>query len=893
MYPTTTRRGLHQYYIQNAKFTYQQNTYLKGIPPGAMNFNRSGQSQSPPAAQQQQYDQRQKMSMLPPQFQNLTPQQLQELKKQPQFQNMLRQYFQRQQLMQQQAMQGMNLAREGTQGGTGTMNANMATNINTQNASANAMNPGMAAAGMPMGAAGMNSAMNPAINPGMGASLGLAMNPAMGSGVNPNVNMAQAVQPPMSQNLGQANQMSHPQTAPNMGSSINQNILMNMALTANRNLGLRVPMQQNNMGQPMYSRAAQNAYLQQQQKLLRPMQQPAGYAPYVARQDMDKALAMGMPGVSGASLVGAGVAGPGAAGAGAVSGALAGVGGPLAGAVNATAAGAAVPAQSSALTGPINGINGAMGGQIHGPANGAASATNGAASGTSGGNRLIKEKPQIAPGFTPEAVARVPMKTLRSASEWSDRLREAGKDVPLDVRVYEDIIRKDELFLRLSAYEAQKHKAMLEKMALDIKTYGMIKQLRMNAISALAKNQYNNSIWGEGYQGYGNGASNTATQVILPRQNKTFTKVPDLPSTDREMNARLLQNASKPAQVVPVRLDFDQERDRFKLRDTFLWNLNDDTYPLEHFVRTLLEDYKFISEQHMHTVLASVSEQIKDFRKIPEKTMGEIRVPIKIDLIINNTQYVDQFEWDILNSRDGDPEEFATILCDEMSLPGEFATAIAFSIREQSQLYHKALFLVGYSFDGSAIREEEIRSHILPALRVLNSDDASGPVEDFISTLRNPGIVADYSPSLNKLTQLEVEKVDKEMERESRRRRRHFNTENTFSYNENGPNLFSSGSGRGTTSRRNALHSGRGVKTTLPDLGDIPKTFRTPMPSSVLPGGIDLGVPDIYGYNELIVNRTQVKNPDYKQPAPPGMVTSYRDSTGSFYVKILLRRGRN
>lgn len=505
-------------------------------------------------------------------------------------------------------------------------------------------------------------------------------------------------------------------------------------------------------------------------------------------------------------------------------------------------------------------------------------------------NLLAKETVTIPPKFAADSVSKVQLRPLKSATEWSDKLKEAGEEVPLDVKVYEDIIKKDEQYLRKFSSQNSKQKQVADKLALDIKTYNSIKQLRMNSISASAKNQYNNSIWGEGYQGYGNGVSNTATLVVLPHQNKSFTKVPAVPLTDAQVNESLLKtlNSGKPQHLVPVRLDFDQERDRFKLRDTFLWDLNDETYPLENFVRTLIEDYKFILLQHLHAVLAAVNEQIKDYRKKPEKTMGEIRVPIKIDLIINNTQFTDQFEWDILNFGESDPEDFATVLCDELSLPGEFSTAIAFSIREQAQLYHKALHLVGYSFDGSFIREDEIRSHLLPALRVLNPDGGLGPIEDFVSTLRNPGMVADFSPSMNKLTQLEIEKIDKEMERELRRRRRHFNSENSFTYNENSAQF--GGGGRGTASRRSALHSGRGVKTTLPDLSDTPKNFRTPMPSSVLPGGIDLGVPDIYGYNELIINRTQVKNPDYKPPAPPGMVTSFRDSTGSFYVKIRFSR---
>lgn len=496
------------------------------------------------------------------------------------------------------------------------------------------------------------------------------------------------------------------------------------------------------------------------------------------------------------------------------------------------------------------------------------------------------EEPEYPPGFGPDSLAKLPLKQLQALDEWSLKLAEEGKEVPLDIRIYEDIIKRDSSYLQGAHMQTKKNKTMIEKMARDIKTYNTIKQLRMNAINASDKNQYNNSIWGEGYLGYGNGISNTATQLILPQNNKPFSRVPDIGFTEKQLNESVLRGlrTGKNKPLVPIRLDFDQERDRFKLRDTFLWDLSDETYRIESFVRTLIEDYKFIPDQHFHSIMGSVNEQIKDFKPIVDNPMGELRVPIKIDLVINNTQFTDQFEWDILSLSENDPEEFASILCDEMSLPGEFVTAIAFSIREQAQLFHKALFLVGYSFDGSLVREDEIRSHLLPPLRVLSNSEAgaSEQVEDFITTLRNPASVADFSPALTKLTQLEVEKIDKEMERESRRRRRH---NNDFSYNENGPNM---GVNRGTASRRSGLHVGRGVKTTLPDLSEIPKMFRTPMPSSILPGGIDLGVPEIYGYNELIVNRTQIRNPEFKPPN--AQLVKYSREGGSFFVKIKIPR---
>lgn len=123
-------------------------------------------------------------------------------------------------------------------------------------------------------------------------------------------------------------------------------------------------------------------------------------------------------------------------------------------------------------------------------------------------------------------------------------------------------------------------------------------------------------------------------------------------------------------------------------------------------------------------------------------------------------------------------------------------------------MYIKALNAVGYSYSGAPVNEDEIRNHLLPSLRLVSSDYEI--VDDFFSILRNPANVLDFSPSLNKLSQLEVERLDKEMERETRRKRRH-------NYNEDAPQ----GPGRGFTSRRIAAHAGRG--NTVPDLSDIPK----------------------------------------------------------------------
>ncbi|KAM9904313.1 hypothetical protein OXX69_007603, partial [Metschnikowia pulcherrima] len=160
-------------------------------------------SQQQQQQQQQQFAaaaarQRQKMAMLPPQFQNLSPQQLSELKNQPQFQNMLRQYIQRQQMMQQQQMaqsqmmsagSAPGMAPNGQQGhninmapGNGTMgtgmppnfgqnmNTGVAQNIGDFNSSVNG-HQGAPSHGMAAGfKAGVNTPGNLPQNPQMGAS---------------------------------------------------------------------------------------------------------------------------------------------------------------------------------------------------------------------------------------------------------------------------------------------------------------------------------------------------------------------------------------------------------------------------------------------------------------------------------------------------------------------------------------------------------------------------------------------------------------------------------------------------------------------------------------------------------------------------------------------------
>lgn len=86
-----------------------------------------------------------------------------------------------------------------------------------------------------------------------------------------------------------------------------------------------------------------------------------------------------------------------------------------------------------------------------------------------------------------------------------------------------------------------------------------------------------------------------------------------------------------------------------------------------------------------------------------------------------------------------------------------YRTAIAHAIREQTQTYQKSLFLVGRPTDGSAIQDEDLRSAFLPSL----SEGA-----------RAMDQVQSFTPLLNYLSDGEIERNEKERDKDMTRRRK-------------------------------------------------------------------------------------------------------------------------
>ncbi|RPA93184.1 SNF5-domain-containing protein [Choiromyces venosus 120613-1] len=308
------------------------------------------------------------------------------------------------------------------------------------------------------------------------------------------------------------------------------------------------------------------------------------------------------------------------------------------------------------------------------------------------------------------------------------------------------------------------------------------------------------TVFGYGYQGYGNGFTDGKSRILYPCQRKRpgGRKAREL----RLSRSQLQTQADIVESLVPVRLDIDYEK--IKLRDTFTWNMHDRSIPLDLFAEQLVEDFHLpLAPVLIQMVANSIREQVTDYHPhvffaddpldptLPYTAYknDDMRVLIKLNITIGQHTLVDQFEWDINNPLNS-PEEFAQLLTRELSLSGEFTTAIAHSIREQAQLFTKSLFLTGHPFDGRPIEDEDIRSAML-----------ASPLSNLF---RPAGHAKEYTPLLYELSDTEMDRAEKSLSREARRKRR--------------------------VNRRGG--------PSLPDLKEVPKTHRSQIVSSVLPGAV-------------------------------------------------------
>ncbi|KAI6219815.1 hypothetical protein M3Y99_01638900 [Aphelenchoides fujianensis] len=213
------------------------------------------------------------------------------------------------------------------------------------------------------------------------------------------------------------------------------------------------------------------------------------------------------------------------------------------------------------------------------------------------------------------------------------------------------------------------------------------------------------------------------------------------PADDDGAYKKALENAESAVELVPIRLDM--ELDNIKLRDTFCFNKNEKLITPDMVADAICEDLELPKGSFLPAIAQSIVQQLESHSEVPiPQTATDQRVVIKLNIHVGNQSLVDQFEWDISDETNS-PEEVALRLCSDLGLGGEFAAAVAYSIRGQLAWNKKT-----YAFSES------------PLL----------PVTD--SPFRNPTDADNWGPFLETLTDAEIEKKMRDQDRNTRRMRR-------------------------------------------------------------------------------------------------------------------------
>ncbi|KAF7364830.1 SNF5-domain-containing protein [Mycena venus] len=223
--------------------------------------------------------------------------------------------------------------------------------------------------------------------------------------------------------------------------------------------------------------------------------------------------------------------------------------------------------------------------------------------------------------------------------------------------------------------------------------------------------------------------------------------------------------------LVPIRVEFETETHR--IRDCFVWNLNEQLIQPENFARIFCTDLDLPAVPWVETVTNQIRAQLEEHEAIARleltndgfddegEEVPECRVILSIDVQIANHHLLDHIEWDLLSPLT--PEDFAKTLCCELGLTGEAVPLIAHAIHEELMKHKKDAVEWGV-VDGGGMRDKT-------GLGLGSVARGRGP-KPLESVWRDWQEADEFRTRFEVLSAEEVERREIERERASRRLRR-------------------------------------------------------------------------------------------------------------------------
>ncbi|KAJ7439236.1 SNF5-domain-containing protein [Mycena latifolia] len=234
----------------------------------------------------------------------------------------------------------------------------------------------------------------------------------------------------------------------------------------------------------------------------------------------------------------------------------------------------------------------------------------------------------------------------------------------------------------------------------------------------------------------------------------------------------LEREAARRAALVPIRVEF--ETDTHRIRDCFVWNLNEELIQPENFAKIFCTDLDLPIVPWAETVTNQIRAQLEEHEAIArlelnndgfdapgEEPVPECRVILSIDVQIATHHLLDHIEWDLLSPLT--PEAFAQTLCCELGLTGEAVPLIAHAIHEEIMKHKKDAVEWGV-VDGGGMRDKT-------GLGLGSVARGRGP-KALESVWRDWQEADEFRTRFEVLSAEEVERREVERERASRRMRR-------------------------------------------------------------------------------------------------------------------------